>query len=110
MKSQLLFAVLSVVVLVAKTQGRYPICYSLLALQTKKTVIITILCTVAAQCTTGQLRLIGGNIPNEGRVEICMSSAWGTVCNYGGSFYTTLVCRQLGYSTQGQTNSSLEKL
>ena len=111
MNSQLLFAVLSVVVLVAKTQGRYPMCYSLLALQTKKTVIITILCTVAAQCTTGQLRLTGGNIPNEGRVEICMRSAWGTVCDdYWRSFYTTLVCRQLGYSTQGQTNSSLEKL
>ena len=54
-------------------------------------------------CTTGQLRLAGGNIPNEGRVEICINNAWGTVCdNSWGSADATVVCRQLGYSTQGQ--------
>ena len=55
-----------------------------------------------APCTTGQLRLVGGNIPNEGRVEICMSNEWGTVCDDGwSSIEATVVCRQLGYSTQG---------
>ena len=60
--------------------------------------------TVAAPCTTGHLRLMGGNIPNEGRVEICMNNVWGTVC--GDSWSSTdaaVVCRQLGYSTEGQT-------
>ena len=57
----------------------------------------------AAPCTTGQLRLIGGNILNEGRVEICMNNVWGTVCDDGWeSADATVVCRQLGYSTQGQ--------
>ena len=60
--------------------------------------------TVSAPCTTGQLRLAGGNIPNEGRVEICMDNVWGTVCDdLWSSIDATVVCRQLGYSTQGQT-------
>ena len=56
-----------------------------------------------APCSTGQVRLMGGNIPNEGRVEICMNNVWGTVCGASwSSTDATVVCRQLGYSTQGQ--------
>ena len=59
--------------------------------------------TIAAPCRTDQVRLVGGNIPNEGRVEICMNNVWGTVCDDGwSSTDVTVVCRQLGYSTQGQ--------
>ena len=57
-----------------------------------------------APCTPGQLQLAGGNIPNEGRVEICIrNNLWGTVCDDAwSSTDATVVCRQLGYSTQGQ--------
>ena len=57
----------------------------------------------AAPCRTGQLRLVGANIQNEGRVEICIDNEWGTVCDNGwSSTDATVVCRQLGYSIQGQ--------
>ena len=56
-----------------------------------------------APCADGQLRLAGGNIPNEGRVEICMKNVWGTVCAVSwGSVDAAVVCQQLNYSANGQ--------
>ena len=56
-----------------------------------------------APCTTGQLRLAGGNIANEGRVEICINNQWGTVCdNSWGYNDAIVVCRQLNYLSHGQ--------
>ena len=55
-----------------------------------------------APCTDGELRLVGGNIANEGRVEICLSNEWGTICDDTfSSVDAEVVCRQLGYLTTG---------
>ena len=48
-------------------------------------------------CAEGEIRLAGGASSTEGRVEICLNDAWGTVC--GRNWSTTeadVACRQLG--------------
>ena len=54
-------------------------------------------------CTVqGQIRLIGGSVVYEGRVEICLSGVWGTVCDQQwGSAEAEVACRQLGLLSQG---------
>ncbi|PVD22132.1 hypothetical protein C0Q70_17937 [Pomacea canaliculata] len=48
------------------------------------------------------IRLVGGLTTHEGRVEIFYNNTWGTVCDdFFGTEEATVVCRSLGFQTQG---------
>ena len=58
----------------------------------------------AAVCTQGDIRLVGGIDERQGRVELCDSNAWGTVCDdIFGSEEATVACRQLGLNGDGNS-------
>ena len=59
-------------------------------------------CAVGGECTTGEIRLVNGGVPSEGRVEVCVSGIWGSVADdFWGSPDAQVVCGQLGYSREG---------
>lgn len=54
------------------------------------------------ECQTGDIRLAGGDTPNEGRVEICVNGEWGTICDDGwGTPEAMVVCNITGFGTEG---------
>jgi deleted-in-malignant-brain-tumors protein 1 len=58
-----------------------------------------------AECADGSVRLEGAPTPDEGRVEYCVGSVWGTVCGDGGTWGAddvAVVCRQLQFPILGE--------
>ena len=50
-------------------------------------------------CEQGSIRLVGGTVASEGRVEICNDGGYGTVCDdFWGNIDASVVCRQLGFT------------
>uniref|UniRef100_A0A1X7U210 SRCR domain-containing protein n=1 Tax=Amphimedon queenslandica TaxID=400682 RepID=A0A1X7U210_AMPQE len=55
-----------------------------------------------SNCTDGDIKLLNGSTEYEGRVEICINKAWGTITYfYGTSNEAQTVCNQLGYTAPG---------
>lgn len=58
--------------------------------------------TTQSNCSDGHVRLVGGDSSNEGRVEVCVNEAWGTVCDHSwNSEDANVVCGQLGFLQRG---------
>ena len=42
---------------------------------------------------------MNGTLAQEGRVEVCLSGIWGSVCQYGfGQSDAYVICKELGYN------------
>ena len=55
-------------------------------------------------CENGAIRLVGGSISREGRVEICVNETWGTICNrMWDNTDASVACRQLGFQPTNAT-------
>ena len=59
-----------------------------------------------ASCCHGEIRLSGvGSTPIQGRVELCLSGQWYTMCDYHWPWSNNeagVVCAQLGYSRESK--------
>ena len=59
--------------------------------------------TIPGTCVTGNVRLIGGLVPTEGTVQMCMGGRWRELCHSGWGYQEVfVVCRQLGLPATGE--------
>ena len=66
----------------------------------------TLILFPGGQCSEYDVRLVDGDAENEGRVEVCVSGRWGTVCDDGwGNNDAKVICRQLGLPSAGKYNT-----
>ena len=83
--------------------------YILLLPQTSLYMFPAAVTVTQSNCSDGDVRLEGGLTEYEGRVEICINQAWGTICS-GSSWYSywgvvdgRVVCRQVGHQELGKS-------
>ncbi len=70
--------------------------------------ISRVCCSISDVCVHGDLRLVGGTHPREGRVEICYFNQWGTICDdLWGQQDANVACKQLGFRPTGKEEDKL---
>ena len=58
----------------------------------------TLFDTGRLNATDAPVRLVGGRTRKEGRLQVRIGNAWGSVCNYGFDIQDAAVaCRQMGF-------------
>ena len=58
--------------------------------------------TTSGECSHGDVRLVNGANVLEGRVELCINNAWGTVCtDFISEDDVEVICRQIGQLPPG---------
>ena len=79
--------------------------YSVLYPHFKERLFWLDLSTRIGDCTHDDVRLMNGSNVLEGRVEICINNAWGTVCTDSISEDDVeVICRQIGQLPPGMLN------
>ena len=67
---------------------------------------VGLVCDIPPQCEDGDIRLVDSTLLNQGRIEVCSSNVWGTVCDDFFDVNDAIVaCRQLG--STGKTCNNL---
>ena len=62
--------------------------------------------TVEKACEDWTIRLVNGSSVREGRLEVCINNAWGTVCDRGFSDEDAqVVCVEQGFDREGKLAS-----
>ncbi len=60
--------------------------------------------SVRSNCLNGDVRLVNGTTPYEGRVEICYDGIWGSVCDSSWNDWdAAIVCKQMGFQGTSET-------
>lgn len=63
---------------------------------------VSILMSFSIECISGDIKLVGGQSPDEGSVQVCYNNLWGQISGDGWTDNDAkVVCRYLGYRANG---------